>query len=223
MGGLVSRHYIQRMGIGSGRKTYSQVLDFEPGGPGEDVDKLLMLGTPNHGSYAAFRCTEEGSVTCGNYPPVYKDKGAPAFRQMTPGSNFLKDLNRSEGASGPYTRNSTLVLGGTRNPPFDAGVLESTVTEIPDQDDGFVAVSSASLLDLDIPLAVGDFTHTGAIDVDLQYDPRLNEDTEDLVTFFLSDQYDVVNSSNPPDSDEGVTGFRNVSSSGDPMLVDPPP
>ncbi|MFB6272695.1 MAG: FG-GAP-like repeat-containing protein [Salinibacter sp.] len=211
MGGLVSRHYIQRMGIASSRSTYSQVLSFDPGEPGSTVNKFLMLGTPNHGSYRAWGCTGQGAI-CNNFGPIVfnRDVGAPAYRQMTPGSRFLRDLNRSTIAPNPYSQASTLVFAGTRNP------LSEILVEIPDQDDGLVAVSSASLLDLGIPLAVGDFTHTSALDRGGEYDPRLNEDTDTIITNFLSEEYDPA----APGSLGPITGFWSGETGGE---IDPEP
>jgi pimeloyl-ACP methyl ester carboxylesterase len=211
MGGLVSRHYIQRVGIGSVRSAYSQVLNFNPGEPGSTVDKFLMLGTPNHGSYQAWGCTGAGKICNILGPSVFgRDVGAPAYRQMTPGSGFLNDLNRSPTASNPYSPISTLVLAGTRNR------AEIPLVEIPNQDDVVVAVSSASLLDLGVPLATGDFTHTGRFDdfavpnLDV-----LNEDTDTVITNFLSG-YDLSAPGNLGD----ITGFWGVESGGeaDPAL-----
>jgi len=207
MGGLVSRHYIQRMGIGSPRRTYSQVLNFDPGEPGSAVDRFLMLGTPNHGSYAGYRCTE-GTGLCTFAEYLGFDQGAPAFRQMTPGSRFLSDLNLSATASNLHSLASTLVLAGTRNPRE----LPVQVLEIPNQDDGVVAVSSAGLLDLDIPFATGDFVHTGSLDLYcgvLGCDPRINEDTKDIITYFLEGREgpSMVDQFNGGPAGNGVTGY----------------
>ena len=201
MGGLVSRHYVQRMGIGNNRNDYSTVLGFDPGESGEIVDKFLMLGTPNHGSYASFRCTEGRQTRTCDLPVTDKDVGAPAFRQMTPGSRFLDELNHIGEPEENYSPLTTLVLSGERNPKelplaFDA-------QEIPNQDDAAVAVSSASLLDIGVPLAVGDFVHSGAFDRDDQYDPRLNEDTKGIIVNFLTDGYDPGSPSDLGD----ITGF----------------
>jgi fibronectin type 3 domain-containing protein/pimeloyl-ACP methyl ester carboxylesterase len=210
MGGLVSRHYIQRMGIASSRSSYSQVLNFDPGEPGEDVGKFLMLGTPNHGSYSAYRCTGRDLLCKLLQNQFDKDVGAPAFRQMTPGSRLLSDLNRSDEASEPYSSTSTLALAGTRNPPFQSDW--KITSEIPRQDDGVVAVSSAGLLDLSVPLATIDYTHSGAFDKDFDYDPRLNEDTQDIITNFLSEDY----SPGSPDELGPITGFWGESVGGEP-------
>ena len=229
MGGLVSRHYVQRMGIGrielGEGQSYSDVLNsgpsgFDPGEPGEDVDSFLMLGTPNHGSYGSYLCTGGSStfdvtLRCGDRWPAYKDEGAPAFRQMTPGSRFLSGLNHSTTAQEAYSSTSVLVMAGTRNPPFES-VLPVFPLEIPDHDDGVVAVSSASLLDLNIPLLVGDYTHAGAIDLGGDYDPRLNVDTKGLITHFLSNGISpsVVNEF------ERIKGYWDGSSGGN---ADPEP
>ena len=81
MGGLVSRAYIERSDFqeGDGALLY---YDFAYG---QDVRKLVMLGTPNHGS----PLTEITELL-----GVQLDK-TPAFsvKQMRPGSKFLRLLN----------------------------------------------------------------------------------------------------------------------------------
>ncbi len=189
MGGLVSRHYIQRMGIGSDRSDYSSVLDFDPGEPRENVDKFLMLGTPNHGSYSGYLCTGSADTFIGGGADTLcekgadKDVGAPAMLQMTPGNGFLSRLNFEGDYSGAYSTGSTLVLAGAESTPIPP------VMEIPGQDDGLVAVSSASLLNLGVPLAVGDFVHAGANDPSDLVKAVLNEDTREIIADFLAGDY----------------------------------
>ena len=81
MGGLVSRAYIERSDFqeGDGALLY---YDYSYG---DDVRKLIMLGTPNHGS----PLTEIAQLL-----GVELDK-TPAFsvKQMRPGSKFLRLLN----------------------------------------------------------------------------------------------------------------------------------
>jgi len=225
MGGLVSRHFVQEMGIGRGRESYSQVLGNFPD-PGTAIDKFLMLGTPNHGSYASWRCTGAIVSTCVTLnlrddTDFDKDVGAPAYRQMSPGSRFLDDINSSANFE-VYSPTSSLVLAGTRN-PGEASILSDLITfeiiEIPNQDDNAVAVSSASLLDMGVPLAIGDFVHSGGFDRDEQYDPRINEDTKDIITNFLSSSYSPGN----PQELGDITGFWALSSPGDPVPVISPP
>jgi len=224
MGGLVSRHYIQEGKIGDDRKSYTAVLNSFPD-PEAAIDKFLILGTPNHGSYGSYRCSSGpenivGFSKCDIFGAEFfadKDDGAPAFRQMTPGSKFLEDLNLSSTASDSYSPSNTLVLAGTRNP----NELLVTVKEIPNQGDGAVAVSSASLLDIGVPLAVGDYVHSAGIDGDNgnpggDYDPRLNEDTNNIITSFLSESYDPGSPSDLGD----ITGFWDGASGGS---ADPTP
>ncbi len=227
MGGLVSRHYVQRMGIGNNRNDYSTVLGFDPGESGEIVDKFLMLGTPNHGSYASFRCTEGRQTSVCDF--LDKDVGAPAFRQMTPGSRFLDELNNIGEPEESYSPLTTLVLSGERNPKelplaFDA-------QEIPNQDDAAVAVSSAGLLDIGIPLATGDFVHAAGFDRDCpdpnfdrecddsdgDYDPRLNEDTKEIITDFLEGSQGpgmVDRFNGGSTAGDGITGYWEGSEGG---------
>ncbi|CAA9427168.1 MAG: hypothetical protein AVDCRST_MAG64-3240, partial [uncultured Phycisphaerae bacterium] len=102
MGGLVARHYVE--------------------GPAfrGDVDRLLMLGTPNSGSsWTGWRwatewhsqyktCQREGNWT---WSRLTDDGNGEAARDLQPGSEFLKSLNarpRREGVR--YT-----VVAGDRN------------------------------------------------------------------------------------------------------------
>ena len=71
MGGLVSRWYIQKLG-------------------GRDVNKLIMIGTPNHGSeWGALRIV-------GDYLGGDIKVGGPAASQMLPHSSFLRNLNQND-------------------------------------------------------------------------------------------------------------------------------
>ena len=77
MGGLVSRSYVQ-----------SNDYDM-------DVNKLLMLGTPNHGAYISYRIYYAHFLD-ELIPWLNKDDQAPAYRQMVTCSPFLYNLFESD-------------------------------------------------------------------------------------------------------------------------------
>ncbi len=192
MGGLVARHYLQGMKIGITDEGYDK-FDYDTKysySNNKNVGKFLMMGTPNNGSYGAFRCIGGRISGCGAIEKITgsKDEGAPAYTQMTPGSKFLLELNSNQETEVNALPEKTLVLAGSRNPKEWLGKL---FQEIPGQDDGAVAVSSASLLNFDIPLLVGDFTHSSFFDQNNQFDPRLTTSTEKIITHFL--QHGVKN------------------------------
>lgn len=81
MGGLVSRAYIERSDFQEG----DGALLYYDYAYGQDVRKLIMLGTPNHGSPLTEIAKLLG-VSLREAPPF-------SVRQMHPGSKFLKLLN----------------------------------------------------------------------------------------------------------------------------------
>jgi len=225
MGGLVTRHYIQSDsedgGIGPRRRAYPDSLRYSQN---QNIGKLIMMGTPNHGARSAYipsSFTADGWII---ETANGKDVDAPSYDQLTPGSKFLWDLNSIEETSGltkrdMYPKAKTLVLAGTLNPVRNSDPT-STLVEIPNQDDGLVAVSSATLLDEGIPLATGEFTHSSALDRDNgyisgDYDPRLPTETAPVVTSFLDSSYDPSS----PSLGDDVTGFWRSEGS---ALVGPP-
>jgi len=148
MGGLVSRGYL----------TGTDYAD--------NVEKLLMYATPNHGSYSSFRMIYDGwSPTTGLADLAFKDRASPAHVDMAPGSPFLRYLDdqplrdlETSGTDGDY-----MVIAGRDDLNF-IGLFHD---EILSQEDGVVAVSSASLLDKDIPLVIVDHNH---LDLHRQFD-----------------------------------------------------
>ncbi|MCF7918130.1 T9SS type A sorting domain-containing protein, partial [Candidatus Gracilibacteria bacterium] len=157
MGGLVTRSYIQSLNGGESR-----------------INKFMMLGTPNNGSYSAYRIyythmpDEFGFLFGSN-----KDDQAPAYLQMTSGSSFLTSLNKEQLSQSL----STLVVAGTQD--FSLGIPHN---EILNQDDGLVSVSSASLLNYPIPLSITPLTHTFT-------NRNLTNSSSNIVMNFLSDSY----------------------------------
>lgn len=130
MGGLVTRSYIQS-------ESYAN-----------DIEKFIMFGTPNHGSNVAYKLfyTFWNDEIGG-----FKDDQGPAYKEMTPGSEFMYELNTEslERFTNEFSEDNCIVIAG-RSDKF----LGLPHEEIPNQDDGVVAVSSASMLKYGIPLAV---------------------------------------------------------------------
>ncbi len=134
MGGLVSRWYIQ-----------------QPGYQG-DVRRLIMLGTPNHGSeifpiaYAIF--------INANFVPAWLGQSmgigsggivalGTAGTQMSPNSCFLNSLNYNN----CYTSQGTDVISSLVQYHTIAGTKPFSITNqfLPGDDDGWVTVGSVSL------------------------------------------------------------------------------
>lgn len=144
MGGLVARAFIQDQ-------------DYH-----EEFGKFLMLGTPNNGSYMVYRIHYNkfflGDEIIGLIAGRQFDDQAPAYKQMSPGSSFLTDLNNRplrRLQSNRRPQDSYLVLGGIK----DNLVFSTLHREIQKQDDYVVALSSASLLSSGIPFGVFESSH----------------------------------------------------------------
>ncbi|MDP2365585.1 MAG: hypothetical protein Q8M94_17685, partial [Ignavibacteria bacterium] len=137
MGGLVTRSYIQS-------SSYQN-----------NIYKFVMLGTPNYGSYSVYRARKQ--PLSGLVALIQgKDINSPAYRQMIPGSNFYFSLHANtpkELQPGITIDRGYLVIAGSLDwiPGFH--------TEIKDQEDGVVAVSSANLFNYGIPLATVNQKH----------------------------------------------------------------
>lgn len=176
MGGLVTRQYIQS-------NTYKN-----------NISKLLMLGTPNNGSFSVYRLLDEISFRGLNYMSVMSDVKSPATIEMTPGSSFLKSLNdqtpRALKNSGVIFKDY-LVIAGTDN-CVPLGIHD----EIRNQHDGVVAVSSASLLNKDIPLAVSNnFGHV-SVNLPLFHKIGISEIDTSIIKSFLNNNYNPSDESN---------------------------
>ncbi|MCX6159103.1 MAG: hypothetical protein NTY74_14075 [Ignavibacteriae bacterium] len=164
MGGLVTRSYIQ-----SNQYT-------------NNIKKFLMLGTPNHGSFSAYNQVhgffwgELGEI-------IGKDKEAPAYRDLSISSNFIYEINSNDIKplfTGSSNYKTYLVIAGTSDQ------IKFVVDEIFKQEDGVVAVSSAGLLDRNIPLGTLDLKHT---ELTKNISPN-------IIINFLDQNYNPVNASN---------------------------
>lgn len=134
MGGLVARYSIQNGGASS-------------------VSRLLMLGTPNHGSHAAYQLVYGGLLGAFGEAVFGTDKEAPSYAQMIPGSDFLRGLNAGSlpGLRTGAVDRDYLVIAGVEDFSDYKGPYHS---EIAGQEDGAVAVASASIVDKGVPLAL---------------------------------------------------------------------
>ena len=173
MGGLVSRSWIQS-------DAFDLIGDeYESG----NVNSLLMFATPNHGSHISYRLYEE-HFPLEDIVEVFSahDAEAPAHRQMIPAISWIMNLNSI--SPKPLGRGATnedyLIVAGTR----DIDGLPHT--EITLQDDGVVAISSASMLQHGIPLALVDEEHREIHKV---------EGAAEVVASFLSPDYNPISPS----------------------------
>lgn len=165
-GGLVARAYLQSpLNIGN-------------------VGKLLMLGTPNHGSYFAYKLayTEEFTSTAGEYVRRL-DRNAPLWPDVSPGSDFLSGVNATIPVllSGVGASSSYLAVAGTSDIP-----LGWAHNEIAGFDDGLSAVSSVSLLDKNLPFATVAMAH---IPTEGYSGKNLLQNTGTIISGFMSAVY----------------------------------
>jgi formylglycine-generating enzyme required for sulfatase activity/pimeloyl-ACP methyl ester carboxylesterase len=134
------------------------------------IRRLLMISPPHHGSYSAYRIHRgDGRETLalwsrnGIYGGRYADPNAPIYRDLSPGSEALLELDRAPEAfslfsSGDDPEARVFVLAGKK---MDIGA-EAGHGEAPGYGDGVVSGSSASLRDVGVPLATIELTHREA-------------------------------------------------------------
>lgn len=146
MGGLVARAYT----------VWDEDRDDVPDLYGNDISKLLMMGPPHYGAEIAAKVNRGESVAqyVGSLGLKPTD---PALRDMCPGSRFVWEVDRC----GVNTEVEQLVIAGTN--AWSDIVLRSVYVEAEGHSDGFVTISSASLLTHSIPLALLDLDHTEQI------------------------------------------------------------
>lgn len=183
MGGLVTRTFIQACQD-----------------PDTGINKVCMLGTPNHGSHSSFRISHRNTYPISallNQYLVQIDPNSPAVRQMYPGSSFLANLN-SQAPKPLYpsssVANSYLVVAGTRN-EFTIFLPDSVpsweVYRPTANDDVVVSIPSASLLEYGIPLTTVPINHQGLkgtlpIDIPLLFEVM----DPGFLALFFSNTYD---------------------------------
>lgn len=124
------------------------------------VHRVMMFAPPNHGSYIAWRLAYDDYAwdtflaELGEHWTTF-DPEAPAYKEMSPASDWLRALNLTAPPrldSGPVS-STYLVIAGID----DISALPHR--EMESQDDGVVSVSSASLTNWGIPLVLADEDH----------------------------------------------------------------
>ncbi|MEM8486713.1 MAG: hypothetical protein AAF564_14270 [Bacteroidota bacterium] len=144
VGGLVARAYMQSVDASDNK-----------------VSKLLMLGTPNHGTLLAYNSLQYKGFSWRYSPVLYGpryDRRAPAVDQTILGSKFLHELNADAlpvpaNCVGASVRDCYLVVAGTKEE------ADPVHTSIEGQQDGVVSVSSVSLLSKEVPLITASLGH----------------------------------------------------------------
>jgi len=159
MGGLVTLGYIRGLGKSSSATSISY---------GGDIRKYISIATPLHGSYHSSRVLlnkSPASTGCNWLANLFgvtpTDTSAQAYLDLSVGSEFSWLLNNKS------LNNNTEYLTITGN----EGILcipdetkESNAGEPDNSNDGLVAISSASLLNKNIPLIVlDDYNHANEI------------------------------------------------------------
>lgn len=151
MGGLVVRSYIEEKAYGYdlyGNQTANITFD-------NDIDRVLFLGTPQHGSFGGNRFYWEIYLT-EDVQKFFsgKDPYAPAYRELDLGSKSLADLNNT--AFDNHNVQYFQVSGTT----WDGLVDYHATVESEYHEDGIVAISSGNLLGFGVPLAlIKNFSH----------------------------------------------------------------
>jgi Tol biopolymer transport system component/pimeloyl-ACP methyl ester carboxylesterase len=168
MGGLVARTYTVLGGDGVGYK--------------DNINKLLMIGPPHHGSEAASK------IGRGDLLPELitwargHEPNAPAYQDLSVGSNLIWELNRL----GINETIDQLVVAGTK------GMVLPHI-EAKGHDDGVVAISSASLLQFGVPLALVGFNHADQIGLTtsgnrLGYDSKEIRGISGIISAFINNE-----------------------------------
>jgi len=148
-GGLSARTYMK------GLENYAEIESYYSLEARDAVKGVLMLGTPNHGSYAAARLAH-GNLSEGFLNSLVSFFGdinpeGEAYRDLSPGSPLLIKLNQIL----PDPAVKYFVIAGTK----DINLLNLFHNEEAGSQDGVVSVKSASLLDQGVSLGLTDFNH----------------------------------------------------------------
>ncbi len=171
-GGLVVRAMIQRN-------------DYK-----ENVSKLLVLGTPNFGSYLLYKKTYTNELNdIGNQFVQGLDRNSPLLAELSPASTFLFKLNAKPPKrlnSGLEINQSYLSIAGVQTMPL--GIFHN---EVANEEDGVVSVASAGLMQWDIPLATVKLAHTYLNSEDTT--KNLLKNSEVLIRGFFNPEYSPVN------------------------------
>jgi len=140
MGNLVVLGYIDGLGIFNDT-SHTQVAY------SNNIGRVIMIGAPLHGSYLSNRVLnhESAGIVCGMFVDP-DDSGAQSYLDLAVGSEFSWLLN--EKGLNPNIQ----YLSITGNDWIPCIPRETPTSDSLNANDGFVSVSSASLLDKNVPL-----------------------------------------------------------------------
>jgi len=147
MGGLVTLGYISDLGV---TREGNQVFY------GDNVEDIVLIGSPLHGSHLSnLVINTDGQITeCPTIPIITgilepDDRDAQGYLDISVGSEFSWLLHHSP----IYDKFDILTLAGTQGMPCAPKETNPDLESMGDND-GLVAVPSASLLNKGIPLIV---------------------------------------------------------------------
>jgi pimeloyl-ACP methyl ester carboxylesterase len=148
MGGLVARSYIEE--TATNYTNSGQIILPKP--YLSEIDKILFLGTPQHGSFGGTKIYWEIFLAESLQTSASgKDSHAPANRELGIGSQSLTKLNAK-----PLDTKGVqyLQLSGTTWKGLIPNISNDVLVESRYHEDGIVSVSSGSLLNFGIPLGI---------------------------------------------------------------------
>ncbi len=189
MGGLLVRAYLENLGVSA--------VTGDPVEYTGEVGKVVFLATPNHGSYLANRVNKGESPFCSSLLGLTPDDpNAEAYDDLSIGSQFLWELNNISMGN----TNNFLSITGVNDIACLPDDIPSSV-DINNAFDGFVTVSSASLLDYSIPLitlklnhaSIKGGHHNGIFWTDYVHDTS-NDISPIIVSFFQSSSHTELSS-----------------------------
>jgi len=149
------------------------------------INRLLMITPPNHGSQSAV-AVNDISEPCdvvqyfGARLFLDRDYNAPIYEELDPASPSLLNLPELESQNGFYGTMS-IVLAGTEN------MVIPCHDEANQHQDGVVSISSASMVDDNIPLYLIDIYHT---ELDEPYNDIYDDNHSLAVKELINDFFD---------------------------------
>lgn len=183
MGGLVVRAYIENIA-----KNYlllgtpAPKVNFE-----NEIDKVLFLGTPQHGSFGGNRLTWEIYLS-GKLQSLAsgKDEYAPANRDLAIGNQHLLALNDKKELNNSDVK--YFQIGGTTWQGLIPGIsCLPSLTESLHHEDGIVSISAGNLLGFGIDLGLLDkFSHAHLNSPDNEQAP-LDFDEKQILPYLMQD------------------------------------
>jgi hypothetical protein len=183
-GGLVARAMIQRN-------------DYK-----ENVSKVLLLGTPNYGSYLCYKRFYSDELNgIGNEFVQGLEQYSPLLAEISPASSFLFSLNalppKKLYPNSDITKTYLSVAGTVAMP---LGLFHN---EIASEEDGVVSIASAGLLGWNIPLATVSLAHAPIYSEDTS--KNLLRNSHEILRGFFGDSYSPT--SLPLSLELAVDGF----------------